>query len=98
MSNLRGAQKKPSFGWYHTWLKLSHIGKPQQYINAGMRQPDRIKVSWDQPDINWAGGTCALFVSVVPDQNLFGAKCSLIYAINEFKKKIKCLQGAAATK
>eukprot|EP00957_Ditylum_brightwellii_P073744 5604565-Ditylum_brightwellii.AAC.1 len=43
MSNPLCAQKKPPFGWYYSWLKLSDIGKPPQDINAGMRQPDMIK-------------------------------------------------------
>eukprot|EP00957_Ditylum_brightwellii_P079894 6076623-Ditylum_brightwellii.AAC.1 len=53
-----------------------------------MRQPDTIKVSWDQPDSNRTGGTRALTVSVVPDKGIFGAEYSLIYMINEFRKKI----------
>eukprot|EP00957_Ditylum_brightwellii_P091515 6968861-Ditylum_brightwellii.AAC.1 len=57
MSNLLWAQKKPPFGWYYACVKLSDIGEPQQDINTGMRQPDTIKVSWDQLDINWTGGT-----------------------------------------
>eukprot|EP00957_Ditylum_brightwellii_P206717 15349643-Ditylum_brightwellii.AAC.1 len=53
-----------------------------------MRQPNTIKVSWDQPDSNWTGGTRALTVSVVPDKYIFGAEYSLIYTIKEFRKKI----------
>eukprot|EP00957_Ditylum_brightwellii_P152088 11579774-Ditylum_brightwellii.AAC.1 len=68
MSNLLHAQKKPPFGWYYAWLKLSNIGEPQQEINAGMRQPDTIKVSWDQLDSNQSGGTWALSVSVVTNK------------------------------
>eukprot|EP00957_Ditylum_brightwellii_P025586 1933663-Ditylum_brightwellii.AAC.1 len=86
MSNLLQAQKKPPFGWYYTWLKLSNIKEPQQDINTGMRQPETIKVSWDQPDSNQSGGTWALSVSVVPDKGILGAEYSLIYTIGEFKK------------
>eukprot|EP00957_Ditylum_brightwellii_P031181 2363040-Ditylum_brightwellii.AAC.1 len=68
MSNLLRAQKKPPFWWYYAWLKLSNIGEPQQDIDAGMRQPDTIKVLWDQPDSNRMGGTRVLTVSVVPDK------------------------------
>eukprot|EP00957_Ditylum_brightwellii_P107403 8195275-Ditylum_brightwellii.AAC.1 len=53
-----------------------------------MRQPDTIKVSWDQPDSNQTGGTWALTVSIVPDKGIFGAEYSLIYTIEEFRKKI----------
>eukprot|EP00957_Ditylum_brightwellii_P067048 5089752-Ditylum_brightwellii.AAC.1 len=68
MSTLLRAQKKPPFGWYYAWLKLSNIREPQQYIDAGMRQPNTIKVSWNQLDSNLTGGTRALTVSVVPDK------------------------------
>eukprot|EP00957_Ditylum_brightwellii_P107597 8209020-Ditylum_brightwellii.AAC.1 len=53
-----------------------------------MRQPDTIKVSWDQPDSNWTGGTRVLTVSIVRDKGIFGAEYSLIYTIKEFRKKI----------
>eukprot|EP00957_Ditylum_brightwellii_P096153 7325951-Ditylum_brightwellii.AAC.1 len=53
-----------------------------------MRQPDTIKVSWDQPDSNQTGGTWALTVSIMPDKGIFGAEYSLIYMIKKFRKKI----------
>eukprot|EP00957_Ditylum_brightwellii_P066271 5030011-Ditylum_brightwellii.AAC.1 len=97
MSNLLRVQKKPPFGWYYAWLKLSDIREPQHDINAGMQQPDMIKDSWVQPDSNQSGGTWALSVGVVPGKGIFGAKYSLIYTIEEFTKKIKfCLDATAA--
>eukprot|EP00957_Ditylum_brightwellii_P011978 903381-Ditylum_brightwellii.AAC.1 len=89
MSNLLQAQKKPPFGWYYVWLKLSDIGEPQQETDACMRQPDMIKVSYDQTDSNQSGGTWTLSVSVVPDKGTFGAEYNLIYMIKEFKKTSK---------
>eukprot|EP00957_Ditylum_brightwellii_P047698 3623722-Ditylum_brightwellii.AAC.1 len=53
MSNHLGLRKSHGFGWYYAWLKLIDIGEPQQDIDAGMRQPDTIKVSWEQPYSNW---------------------------------------------
>eukprot|EP00957_Ditylum_brightwellii_P019135 1441569-Ditylum_brightwellii.AAC.1 len=53
-----------------------------------MRQPDTIKILWDHPDSNWTGGTRALTVSAVPDKGIFGAEYSLIYTVEEFRKKI----------
>eukprot|EP00957_Ditylum_brightwellii_P196640 14982470-Ditylum_brightwellii.AAC.1 len=88
MSNLLWAQKKPLFGWYYVWLKLSNIRGPQQDINAGIRQPDTFKVSWDQPDSNQTGGMRVLTMSVVPNKGIFGAEYSLIYTIKESRKKI----------
>eukprot|EP00957_Ditylum_brightwellii_P120802 9213975-Ditylum_brightwellii.AAC.1 len=62
-----------------------------------MRQPDTIKVSWDQPDSNQTGGTQALSVSVMPNKGIFGAEYSLINMIKEFRKKIAaCLDSTAA--
>eukprot|EP00957_Ditylum_brightwellii_P014639 1103120-Ditylum_brightwellii.AAC.1 len=62
-----------------------------------MRQPDTIKVLWDQLDSNRTGGTRALTVSVVPDKGVFGAEYSLIYMIEELRKKIvPCLDLTAA--
>eukprot|EP00957_Ditylum_brightwellii_P148144 11279168-Ditylum_brightwellii.AAC.1 len=61
-----------------------------------MRQPDTIKVSWDQPVSNQTGGTQALSVSVVLDKGIFGAGYSLIYTIEEFRKKfVACLDSTA---
>eukprot|EP00957_Ditylum_brightwellii_P098543 7506694-Ditylum_brightwellii.AAC.1 len=88
MSNLLRAQKKPLFGWYYEWLKPSDIEEPQQNIGAGTRHPNTIKVSWVQPDSNQTGGIRALTVSVVPNKGIFGAEYSLIYTIEEFRKKI----------
>eukprot|EP00957_Ditylum_brightwellii_P098178 7480140-Ditylum_brightwellii.AAC.1 len=89
MSNLLQAQKKPLFGWYYAWLKLSNIGEPQQDINGGMRQPNTIMSSQDQLDSNRSGGTQALSVSVAPDKGIFGAEHKLIYTNEKFKKKSK---------
>eukprot|EP00957_Ditylum_brightwellii_P033546 2542945-Ditylum_brightwellii.AAC.1 len=89
MSNLICAQKKPPFGWYYVWLKLSNTGKPQQDTNNDMRQPGTIKVSWDQPYSNQSGGAWALSVSVVPDKGILGAEYSLIYMVDQLKKKIE---------
>eukprot|EP00957_Ditylum_brightwellii_P016595 1247334-Ditylum_brightwellii.AAC.1 len=83
MSNLPHAQKNPPFSWYYAWLKPRNIGKPQQDINAGMRQPDTIKVSWDQHNCAMSGRTRALSVSVVAEYNF-------IYMIKE-KKIMVCL-------
>eukprot|EP00957_Ditylum_brightwellii_P198633 15139107-Ditylum_brightwellii.AAC.1 len=97
MSNLLQAQKTPPFGWYYAWLKMSDIREPQQDIDAGMQQPDTFKVSWDQPDSNQSGGTWSLTISVVTNKGIYGAECSFIYTIEEFKKKIKvCLDTTAA--
>eukprot|EP00957_Ditylum_brightwellii_P031329 2374938-Ditylum_brightwellii.AAC.1 len=97
MNNPLQTQKKPPFGWYYAWLKLINIREPQQDMNAGMRQPDMIKVSWDQPDSNQSGGTWALSVSVVPGKGILGAEYSLIYMIEEFKKKIEVRLDAIIT-
>eukprot|EP00957_Ditylum_brightwellii_P189440 14419314-Ditylum_brightwellii.AAC.1 len=56
-----------------------------------MRQPDTIKISWDQLDSNKSGGTWALSVSSVPNKGIFGAEYSLIYTIDKFKKKVEVL-------
>eukprot|EP00957_Ditylum_brightwellii_P101497 7734581-Ditylum_brightwellii.AAC.1 len=62
-----------------------------------MRQPDMIKVSWDQLDSNQSGGTQALSISVVPNKGIVGAEYSIICTIEEFKKKIKVCLDATAT-
>eukprot|EP00957_Ditylum_brightwellii_P052518 3982481-Ditylum_brightwellii.AAC.1 len=89
MSNLVQSQKKLLFGWYYMWLKLSSTGEPQQDIDAGMRQPDMIKISQNQPDSNQSEETWALSISVVPNKGILGAEYSIIYMIKEFKKKSK---------
>eukprot|EP00957_Ditylum_brightwellii_P014606 1100767-Ditylum_brightwellii.AAC.1 len=72
MINLLCAQKKPPFGWYYLWLKLSDIGIPQQDISTGTRQLDTIKFFSDQPNSAMSGGTQALSISIVPSKGIWG--------------------------
>eukprot|EP00957_Ditylum_brightwellii_P135294 10316725-Ditylum_brightwellii.AAC.1 len=61
-----------------------------------MRQPDTIKVSWDQPNNNQSGRTRALSISVVTNKGILRAEYSLIYTIKEFKKKMEVHLDATA--
>eukprot|EP00957_Ditylum_brightwellii_P045255 3431198-Ditylum_brightwellii.AAC.1 len=45
MNNLLQAQKKPLFGWYYAWLKLSDIRELQQDIDAGKQQQTQLRSS-----------------------------------------------------
>ena len=88
MSNLLRAQKESPFGWYYAWEKLNGIGEPEKDIESGLKQPDTIKVTWDQPDGGRAGSTRGITAYVVPDKGIFGAEYSLIYTIPDFKQKV----------
>ncbi len=56
-------------------------GMPDKLIKEGLKQPDRIKVSFKK-------GTKEITGHVVPDQAQFGAEYSLAYTLPDFKSKI----------
>jgi hypothetical protein len=54
---------------------------PDKLIKEGLKQPDRIKVSFEK-------GTKEIPGHVVPDQARFGAEYFLAYTLPDFKSKI----------
>jgi hypothetical protein len=46
MSDLIKAQNTPQFNWYTRWMYLGANGMPDKLIKEGLKQPDRIKVSF----------------------------------------------------
>ena len=91
MSNLIRAQKNPPFGWYYAWLKLNEYGEPEKDIEAGLKQPETTKVTWDQPDSasQRTARTRDMSANIVPDKGIFGAEYAIIHTIPDFEKKIK---------
>jgi hypothetical protein len=48
MSDLIKAQKAPQFNWYTRWTSLGADGMPDNLINKGLKQPNRIKISFEK--------------------------------------------------
>ncbi len=46
MSDLIKVQNTPQFNWYTQWTSLGADGMPDKLIEEGLKQPDRIKVSF----------------------------------------------------
>ena len=67
MSDLLKAIASPQFGWYYKWTSLGPDGLPDHTIEDGLKQPDRIKISFTADSKEYAA-------SVAPDQALFGAE------------------------
>ncbi len=81
MSDLVKAQNTPQFNWYTCWTSLGADGTPDKLIKEGLKQPNRIKVSFEK-------GAKEITGHVVPDQAWFGAEYFLAYMLPNFKSKI----------
>ena len=46
MSDILKVQTSPQFNWYNKWTHLDADGMPDKTIEEGLKQPDRIKVSF----------------------------------------------------
>jgi hypothetical protein len=46
MSDLIKAQNAPQINWYTCWISLGANGMPDNLIKEGLKQPDRIKISF----------------------------------------------------
>ncbi len=81
MSDLIKAQNTPQFDWYTWWMSLGANGMPDNLIKEGLKQPNRIKVSFKK-------GTKEITGHVAPNQACFGAEYCLAYTPPNFKSKI----------
>jgi hypothetical protein len=81
MSDLVKAQNTPQFNWYTWWMSLGADGMPDKLIEEGLKQPDRIKVSFEK-------GAKEITGHVAPNQAWFGAEYFLAYTLPDFKSKI----------
>jgi hypothetical protein len=61
MSDLVKAQNLPQFNWYTRWMSLGADGTPDKLIKEGLKQPDRIKVSFEK-------GAKEITGHIAPDQ------------------------------
>ncbi len=61
MSDLVKAQNTPQFNWYTRSMSLGADGMPDKLIKEGLKQPDRIKVSFKK-------GAKEITGHVAPDQ------------------------------
>jgi hypothetical protein len=75
------AQNTPHFNWYTHWMSLGANGMPDNLIEEGSKQPDRIKISFKKEDKEITG-------HVAPDQAQFGAEYFLALMLPNFKSKI----------
>jgi hypothetical protein len=86
MSDLVKAQNTPQFNRYTCWTCLGADGTPGKLIEEGLKQPDRVKISFEKnsKDLN----SKEITGQVAPDQALFGAEYFLAYTLSNFKSKI----------
>jgi hypothetical protein len=81
MSDLVKVQNAPQFNWYTRWTSLGANGMPDKLIKEGLKQPNRIKVSFEK-------GAKEITGHVAPNQARFGAEYFLEYTLPDFKSKI----------
>jgi hypothetical protein len=71
----------PQFNWHTRWTSLGANGMPDKLIKEGLKQPNRIKVSFEK-------GTKEITGHVAPNQAQFGAEYFLAYTLPDFKSRI----------
>ncbi len=81
MSDLIKVQNTPQFNWYTCWTSLGANGMPDNLIKEGLKQPDRIKISFKK-------GAKEITGHVAPCQAQFGDEYFLQYMLPNFKSKI----------
>jgi hypothetical protein len=86
MSDLVKAQNTPQFNWYTRWMPLSADGTPNKLIKEGLKQPNRIKISFKKNSKD--SKSKEITGQVVPNQAPFGAEYFLVYTLPNFKSKI----------
>ncbi len=72
MSDLVKVQNTPQFIWYTWWTLLGANGMPDKLIEEGLKQPNRIKISFKKETKEITG-------HVTPDQAQFGTEYFLAY-------------------
>jgi hypothetical protein len=81
MLDLVKAQNAPQFNWYTRWTSLGADGMPDKLIEEGLKQPNRIKISFEK----W---TKEITSHVASNQAWFGTEYFLAYTLPNFKSKI----------
>jgi hypothetical protein len=81
MSDLVKAQNTPQFNWYTHWTSLGADGMPDNFIEEGLKQPNRIKIFFEK-------GFKEITGHVAPNQAWFGADYFLACTLPDFKSKI----------
>ncbi len=71
----------PQFNWYTCWTSLGADGAPDKLIEEGLKQPDRIKISFKK-------NSKEITSNVAPNHAQFGAEYFLAYTLPNFKSKI----------
>ncbi len=71
----------PQFSWYTPWASLGADGMPDNLIKEGLKQLDRIIISFQK-------GAKEITGHVVPDQAQFDTDYFLAFMLPDFKSKI----------
>jgi hypothetical protein len=72
MSDLVKVQNMLQFNWYTCWTSLGADGMPDNLIKKGLKQPNRIKISFEK-------GAKDITGHVMPNQAQFGTKYFLAH-------------------
>jgi hypothetical protein len=75
------AQSTPQFNWYTCWTSLGANGMPDKLIKEGLKQTNKIKISFEKGSKDITG-------HIAPDQTRFGPVYFLTFAFPDFKLKI----------
>ena len=81
MSDLLKAVAAPQFGWFYKWTSLGSNGMPDRTIKCGLKQPDRIKISFTANSKEYSA-------SIAPDQARFGPELILAMTLLDFKHQV----------
>ena len=87
MSNLLLEKKDQVVKWFYPWLKLNQDGAPEVSINLMLKQPEMVKICWEQTANDRRDRPHEVAVDIVPVKGLFGWEFALVYTILQFDKK-----------
>jgi hypothetical protein len=86
MSDLLKVQNMPQFNWYTCRTSLGADGTPDKLIKEGLKQPNRIRISFEKNSKD--SNSKEITGQVVPNQSLFDMEYFLAYMLPDFKSKI----------
>ena len=81
MSDLLEALSTPQFMWYNKWTSLGPDGLPDRAIADGLKQPNRIQISFTVNGKELTG-------SIAPNRAHFGPEFFLAQMLPDFELKI----------
>ena len=96
MSNIIRARQNPPFGWFYTWEPLNEDGLPNRHHTSALKQPETIKVRWEETIVTSTDDKGATTTKqsdkqadIIPDKGIFGCEFAMIHTFPGFDSLVK---------